>query len=205
MVHSAHLCWDLARISATGWDSQTHNPPVPAYVSSNDTGRRGGENRVRKSRFLGLPGGPCLSHSSDPIAWVKGLPFKDYVYSLQQLLVVPERERFINPFLSVKISLSRNRILDGEIGFTSCERKIERTIEGSDLIIIRNGIYIYTRRVDSRCRINWMDETAPLDIAVGERGGDINKRNGSVRFRPVRRFHCAFERAGEGEAILPDK
>ena len=143
MVHSAHLCWDLARISATGWDSQTHNPPVPAYVSSNDTGRRGGENRVRKSRFLGLPGGPCLSHSSDPIAWVKGLPFKDYVYSLQQLLVVLERERFINPFLSVKISLSRNRILDGEIGFTSCERKIERTIEGSDLIIIRNGIYIY--------------------------------------------------------------
>ena len=66
-------------------------------------------------------------------------------------------------------------------------------------------IYIYTRRVDSRCRINWMDETAPLDIAVGERGGNINKRNGSVRFRPVRRFHCAFERAGEGEAILPDK
>lgn len=122
MVHSAHLCWDLARISATGWDSQTHNPPLPAYVSSNDTGGRGGENRVRKSRFLGLPGGPCLSHSSDPIAWVKGLPFKDYVYSLQQLLVVLERERFINPFLSVKISLSRNRILDGEIGFTSWEK-----------------------------------------------------------------------------------
>ena len=204
MVHSAHLCWDLARISATGWDSQTHNPPVPAYVSSNDTGRRGGENRVRKSRFLGLPGGPCLSHSSDPIAWVKGLPFKDYVYSLQQLLVVLERERFINPFLSVKISLSRNRILDGEIGFTSWEkdRKNNQVIW---LLYEMVYIYIYTRRVDSRCRINWMDETAPLDIAVGERGGDINKWNGSVRFRPVRRFHCAFERAGEGEAILPDK